>query len=76
MPKDQEEMIRYSANIPKSLNDRINKYVPWGVKGEVLRHLFQLLDSLVCESENGLYVPTDLLDNKLELRYKQDSTRK
>ena len=66
-PPFKEEQMRFSANIPKSLNDRLNKYLPWGIKGEVVRQLLYLLDERVISQTGGLYSVTDLLDGKLKL---------
>lgn len=69
-PPFKEEHVRFSANIPKTLNRRLNKYLQWGTKGEVVRQLLYLLDELVTHGDRGLYSVVDLLDDKLKLASK------
>ena len=71
---EKEEVIRLNVELPKSLNDRWKKRIPWGLKADLIRKLMLMFADYV--DKNGLEVVVDLHEDKLEFcRTPVDPTR-
>jgi hypothetical protein len=60
-----EETVRLSVEIPKSLNDRLKLFLPWGSKTEVFRALIRMF--VDTQHQHPEYLAQDLLAGRCKI---------
>lgn len=56
---------RISIEVSTEINEKLNNYLPWGVKAQVIRALIELL--LDTQSRSAVHIVDDLLRGRCKL---------
>lgn len=65
MAQEKEVEIRYSIEVPKSVDDSIIKYIPWGIKSRLVLNIIKALAEQLEKDGAGIVGP--LLNGKITI---------
>jgi len=61
----EDGSVRISISVPEEVNNKLNAFLPWGTKAEVIR---ALIDTLIrTQSVSNRYIMQDLIDGRCDL---------
>jgi hypothetical protein len=65
--KVSEDTVRISVPVPRELNDMLNRYIPKGLKAQIVRALLELLITTQ-RNHPERYIVDNLLNERVEMR--------